>query len=309
MFGRCTLCLAALLSVTMAWQALPARAAHPETAELSADDSYDKIYGGWLGQMIGVTLGGPYEFRIEFPGPEIEYYKSMPTACSDQDDIYVELVALVTLQEHGINATPRQIGENWLKHLPSNRLWVANRQAHENMAAGIWPPDSGHPRHNRHYQEIDAQIEADLWGLISPGMINVAAQYASEAAHITNWAEGVNGALFMAAAYSEAFFEDDIRALVRRALAVIHPESDYAEMVRDMMAWHKQFPDWRDARRALARNGPRGIAECRPSSTAAPSSSGCCTATATSGAPFRLPQWRAGMPTATHRVPVASWEQ
>lgn len=224
----------------------------PATAELSAQDLYDKIHGGWLGQMIGVTLGGPYEFNIDFPGPEIEYYKSMPSACSDQDDIYVELVSLITLQEHGINATPRQIGENWLKHLTPNRIWVANRRAYENMSAGIWPPDSGHPRYNGKYQEIDAQIEADLWGLISPGMINVAAEYASRAAHISNWDEGVNGALFMAAAYSEAFFEDDVHELVRRALAVVPPESDYAEMVHDMIAWHEQFPEWRDARNALA---------------------------------------------------------
>ena len=30
------------------------------------------------------------------------------------------------------------------------------------------PPDSGHPRYNPHSDDIDFQIEADLFGLVAP---------------------------------------------------------------------------------------------------------------------------------------------
>ena len=36
-----------------------------KTITISKDVLKDKIKGGWAGQTIGVTFGGPYEFRFE----------------------------------------------------------------------------------------------------------------------------------------------------------------------------------------------------------------------------------------------------
>ena len=35
------------------------------TLVLSKDQLENKIIGGWAGQTIGVTFGGPYEFRFQ----------------------------------------------------------------------------------------------------------------------------------------------------------------------------------------------------------------------------------------------------
>jgi hypothetical protein len=154
--------------------------------------------------------------------------------------------------------TPRALAEEWLMHLRPDVLWVANRIALENFRKGIWPPHSGRPPANKRSESIDAQIEADIWGLIAPGLPDTARGLAERAASLTNAGTGTDGARFVATCYSLAFFERDPRRLVESALASIHPDSDYAQMVRDVLAWHAETPDWRDARRRLdAKYGQR----------------------------------------------------
>ena len=48
----------------------------PETKTLSKEVLMDKIKGGWAGQTIGVTYGGPTEFK--FNGTMIQDYVKMP---------------------------------------------------------------------------------------------------------------------------------------------------------------------------------------------------------------------------------------
>jgi hypothetical protein len=44
--------------------------------------------------------------------------------------------------------------------------------------------------------------------------------------------------------YSEAFFETDMRKLVEKGLEAIPPESQYAEVIRDVLAWYKEGINW-----------------------------------------------------------------
>jgi len=246
--------LARLAALVACGGGLLAATARPSGAAyrlLSPRRYLDRVHGGWLGQAIGVTMGAPYEFRIKFPGPELTYYKDLPDGCRDQDDLYVELVALVALERHGCNVTPRALAQEWLTYLRPEVLWAANRIAYECFQRGVWPPDSGRPPANKRFQSIGAQIEADIWGLIAPGMPDTARRLAERAGSLTNSGTGADGARFVATAYSLAFFEHDPRALVRSALGSIHPDSDYAQMVRDILDWHAEMPDWREARRRL----------------------------------------------------------
>ena len=45
---------------------------YPETFTLTKDVLKDKIMGGWAGQVIGCTFGGPTEFR--YKGTMIQEY-------------------------------------------------------------------------------------------------------------------------------------------------------------------------------------------------------------------------------------------
>src|SRR5215203_2818844 len=38
---------------------------HAQQVSFTKQQLHDKIKGGWAGQTIGVTFGGPYEFRFQ----------------------------------------------------------------------------------------------------------------------------------------------------------------------------------------------------------------------------------------------------
>ena len=64
----------ALLMMAAACRQAP-KAGGPMT-ELTRAALLDKIKGGWAGQVIGCTFGGPTEFR--FPGAMIQDYQAIP---------------------------------------------------------------------------------------------------------------------------------------------------------------------------------------------------------------------------------------
>lgn len=253
--------LACLLTLLLASVTLSATDASPARTVVTDEELLDRIHGGWLGQGIGVAFGGPTEFRLPWPPPEIVYYDPVPEACADQDDIYVELVTLLALERHGPAFSARHIGALWPRYLREEIIWVANRAAFENIRNGILPPDSGHPRYNASYKEIDAQIEADVFGLVCPGLVTTAARTGFEGALVTNWGDGAYGAAFVAACYGAALYAESVEGIVREALGTIPAQSEYAGMVRGILKLREDGASWREAREWLAehylgRNSP-----------------------------------------------------
>ena len=123
---------------------------------LPLNEYIDKMKGGWVGQMVGVGWGGPTEFR--FRGeivPEDRMPAWTPSLVNqfNQDDIYVEMTFLRTLERYGLDASIRQAGIDFANS--AYRLWHANRAGRRNMRQGIAPPDSGHPHFNKHADDSD----------------------------------------------------------------------------------------------------------------------------------------------------------
>ena len=56
---------------------------------------------------------------------------------------------------------------------------------------------------------------------------------------VLNFGDGVWAGQFIGTLYAEAFFTDDVDALLDAVLAAIPAESDYAQMVRNVRAWHR----------------------------------------------------------------------
>ncbi len=208
-----------------------------------------------MGKLIGVTLGGPFEFRMPWPPKEVTgYVFDAPVAdyFGDNDDLYVGMAYLLALDRHGAGVTQVQMAAEFFRRLEPRRLWMANQRAYMNLAAGLAPPKTGHPVFNECSWAIDAQIENDVWGVVCPGMIDTACRYADLAAHVTNHADGAYGGLFTAALASGAFAERDVETLVETALAKLPPSCDYAEAVRDVIAWHREEPgDWKKTRERI----------------------------------------------------------
>ena len=204
----------------------------------------DKMKGGWVGQMVGVGWGGPTEFRFQgviVPEDRMPAWKPSLVNQFNQDDIYVEMTFLRTLELYGLDASVRQAGIDFANS--QYRLWHANRVGRRNLRRGIAPPDSGHPRFNKHADDIDYQIEADFSGLISPGLPNTAIRLGENFGRLMNYGDGLYGGQFVGGMYTEAFFETDMEKVVRAGLRCIPSQSQYAECIRDVLSWWEQDPD------------------------------------------------------------------
>jgi len=240
--------LSQLLMLLCAIVMTSCRAKTSDTRTISIEILKDKIAGGWAGKMVGVTYGAPTEFRAQGKTYEdsIKWVPSDVKGSIWQDDIYVQLTFLMTMDKFGIDAPAKKFQELFAK--AGYQLWHANVQGRKNYYDSIFPPQSGHPDYNLHADDIDFQIEADYIGFMCPGMPQTANKTADKIGHIMNYGDGVYGGVFVAALYSEAYFDNDISKIIDKALLSIPAESDYAKIVNDVKLLHQQYPaDWRAA--------------------------------------------------------------
>ena len=161
----------------------------------------------------------------------------------DNDDIYINLLFLYCLRRYGIDVDPVTVAKEWDNKI--RQVWHANEAGLANIRKGILPPDSGHPRNNLHADDIDFQIESDIFGMIAPGMPQVSNRYGERMGHIMNYGDGVYGGMFVSAMYAQAFFAKNIREVVENGLKAIPAQSLYAQTIQDVIRWHDQYPnDW-----------------------------------------------------------------
>jgi len=206
------------------------------------------MQGAWIRQMVGVSWGTPTEFRWNdkiIPAEKVPVWESdFPLKMAyGNDDLYVEMTFLKSLEDYGLDVDIRQAGIDFANS--EYRLWCANRAGRVNLRKGIAPPDSSHPALNGCPNDIDYQIEADYSGIISPGCPQEAIRLGNIFGRLMNFGDGVWAGQFIGAMYAEAFFTSDVDKLLDAGLAAIPSESDYAQMVRNVRAWHREFPaDW-----------------------------------------------------------------
>ena len=218
-----------------------------EERVLSVDEYRERMKAAWVGQMVGVQWGAPTEFKfndVVMPEANVPEWRSeMIGGAFDNDDLYVEMTFLKTLADHGLDAPIRQAGIDFANS--EYILWCANDAGRVNLRKGIAPPDSSHPAYNRCPNDIDYQIEADYAGIISPGCPQSAIALGRTFGRLMNFGDGVWAGQFVGAMYAEAYFTADVNALLDAGLAAIPGESDYAQMVRSVRSWHREFPnDW-----------------------------------------------------------------
>lgn len=223
----------------------------PEEVTLTKEKLLDKVKGGWAGQTIGVTFGGPTEFR--YLGTFIRDYETiawhsgyakevMESFPGLYDDIYMDLTFVDVLERVGLDAPVDSFAYAFAN--AEYTLWHANQAARYNILQGV--EDPGHWLNNPHADDIDYQIEADYAGLMNPGMANSASEISDKIGHIMNYGDGWYGGVYVGAMYSLAFVSDDIEFIVTEALKTIPAESKFYKCMADVIKWHKEYPDdWR----------------------------------------------------------------
>jgi len=210
---------------------------------LAVKEYLDKMKAGWIGQIIGVSWGAPTEgkFKTIIPPEKVPpFTEDLVNNAFGQDDLYVEMTFLRTLEQYGFDVPIRQAGIDFANS--EYRLWVANAAGRTNLRKGIAPPDSSHPKFHNSAGAIDYQIEADYSGLIAPGMFEIPIALGEKFGRLMNYGDGVYAGQFMGCMYAEAFFEKNVIKLIEAGLKCIPSQSMYAEMVRDMLKWHSENP-------------------------------------------------------------------
>ncbi|MGW1881821.1 ADP-ribosylglycohydrolase family protein [Streptomyces sp. NPDC001970] len=230
------------------------------------DPLLHRLHAAWLGRAAGCLLGKPVEklplhairalARATGNWPLTTWFtaKGVPAellaahpwnrrsaatslaenidGMPEDDDLNYPLLNLLLLQRYGHGFRTCDVARLWLDELPAGRTFTAERVAFRNLLAGLEPPLTA-ARHNPFREWIGAAIRADVHGWTHPGDPAAAAAQAHRDATLTHTANGVYGAMFVAAALAEAATGTaDVHRCLRTGLRVVPPRSRLAEAVR-----------------------------------------------------------------------------
>ncbi len=241
----------------------------------------DRILGAYLGRCAGCTLGKPVEgwsrdkirryleaanayplrtyFPVLQPFPEgLELNPSYEETTlghirwmARDDDIDYTILGLHYLETYGLDFTTENVGEAWLQLLPYYQVYTAERVAYRNLVEGYGPPRSA-TRYNPYREWIGAQIRADGFGYVAPGLPEVAAELAYRDAALSHTKNGIYGEMWVAAMLAAALVSpghtlEDIVRVIEVGLSEIPANSRLAEAVRDVMRWRQETENWEEA--------------------------------------------------------------
>ncbi|MGP3933826.1 ADP-ribosylglycohydrolase family protein [Nonomuraea sp. KM88] len=246
--------LAAIIAACPGWPAPRPGAADPA-----------RVLGAWLGRAAGCVLGKPVE-KIPREGirriaettgnwPIRGWFtaKGLPDDVArrwpwnrrsavnslaenidgipEDDDLNYPLLALTVLERHGRGFTTDDVARLWLDELPAGRTFTAERVAYRNLLDGVEPPRTA-TRRNPFREWIGALIRADVYGWVNPGDPATAAEYAWRDARLTHTANGIYGAMFVAAMCAASLVATSAEEVVRAGLSVVPEGSRLHEAVR-----------------------------------------------------------------------------
>src|SRR5262249_19988863 len=202
-------------------------------------------------------MGFPFEHKPASTHWVEKFPKKYEHAIVD-DDWYYEMVAIRGFERFGIGMTVEQLGRQWAENWAGS--WGSSEQARLLLMRGLKAPDTGHPRYNKLWFTIGPQFSSDAYGLLAPALANLAGRLARDLGHVNGYAEGTDGAVFVAGMVSLAFCEMDPRQIVRRASQLIHPASPYRQCLDQVISmaeggqtpskiaqavedrWHHEYP-------------------------------------------------------------------
>ena len=159
------------------------------------------------------------------------------------DDMDYPLLGLLALESKGAELTSRNMANTWLGRMPYYFLYTAESVAYRNFVNRRWPPESATWR-NPYREWIGAQIRADVFGWVTPGWPEKAAELAYRDASISHVKNGIYGEMFVAAMLAASFVTSDVEEIVRIGLSEIPAKCRLAETVHDTLAWCREESNW-----------------------------------------------------------------
>ncbi len=225
----------------------------------------------WQGRVSGCMLGKPLEvlsfqqgrqgvesyLRKADAWPLRDYVPALPgsivertgkASCREHlvraepdDDINYTVLALLLMEEHGMNLQTSDVARAWLRLLPAGSTWTAERAAYQVLLCNMDSEfvngakagfDLALCSENDFNEWIGAQIRTDLYGWVCPGRPELAAGLAKQDAMLSHRGEGVHGAVFIAALGAAIPVMQTLESAMDCALEHIPGESAAASAVR-----------------------------------------------------------------------------
>jgi len=245
-----------------------------ERPEIAQEELFDRLYGALLGRAAGCMLGKPVEGwtrekileylaeageeRLEYYFPDIgakanefgirfkEALRGNLNRAIRDDDLDYPIINLKVLEQYGFHFHPENVGHVWLENLPFGQVYTAERAAYRNLVMGLRPPLTA--THMNPYREfIGAQIRADIFGWVSPGVPEKAAKMAYNDAALSHVKNGIYGEMFVAAMLSAAFVSETPKDVVLTGLQYVPKRSRLYEAISYVLQIHEEVPEWEKA--------------------------------------------------------------
>ena len=226
------------------------------TMDITREELLDKIYGGWVGMLIGGLEGLPHEWKyINEPRPTLPDFTYLSKGARTDDDNDFELTHLYFMDKENTLKIPYpRIAEIWIANMKKG-IWVANARAYELMNSGMIPPATGSFENNKFAVfNLSAQFCTESYGMVSPGMPQTAAEIGDYYAHISVCCEPIQATQFWTSLISLNIVDKNlsIEVVINNALKSVDPSSVMIELVNDAIkAYHDNPTDWITARQTI----------------------------------------------------------
>ncbi len=263
----------ALEDILAAAPGAPRAAAVPGPDELA-----DRILAAWLGRCAGCNLGKPVEgwgwnraklrdyldeagayplddyLPVLDPMPEKftlnpcwpDATRGRVNAMARDDDTDYTMLGLKILETYGRGYTSADVGSQWLRGMPYETVYTAERIAYGNLILGLQPPETAH-HHNPYREWIGALIRADIFGYVSPGDPGGAARLAYQDAALSHTANGIYGEMWAAALVAASLASSSAREALEQAMLVVPARSRLSVSLRATINAHEAGQSWDEA--------------------------------------------------------------
>ena len=210
----------------------------------------DKVHGGWLGKCLGGAAGAAVEGYKELI-PYAHYSEVIRTDLPN-DDLDLQLLWLEVLQKKGLNISSHDLADAWDK-----QCWYPFSEYGlflKNYERGIMPPTSGWFNNPLFKEGEGCPIRSEIWAMIFPGYPEKAAEYAQMDGVLDHADSSVWIEQYYAAMEAEAFYQEDIFALIGNHIHYL-PEGSKARNCVELVlsCYEKDSSDWQKARTKLLR--------------------------------------------------------
>jgi hypothetical protein len=167
------------------FQVLAACSSKGSNLVINRTDYQDRLRAFWLSQSIANWTGLQTEgqrtqppFYTDEDWVRFDFVLDQSPWWNSDDDTDIEYIYQHALETYETEIlTPDQIRDQWLEHIDGEFIWVSNESAYYLMQdEGLLPPETSLPENNPNWEQIDAQLTTEIFGLFAPGRSDIALQ-------------------------------------------------------------------------------------------------------------------------------------